>query len=296
MDGFTAGSHHTAAATFHRAKKCRKRRSLRNRVRKGFQKRRMPFITDPLFYAAAIPAVIFVGLSKGGFGGAMGLMGMPLLALVVSPIKAAAIMLPIMIVMDIVSLWSWRGIYDKHTLKIMLPAGVVGVAIGWFTATWVTASHVRLLVGAIALLFAADYLRQRLSASVREAREHNFAKGSLLGVLSGFTSFVSHAGGPPYQFYTLPLGQDPKVYVGTSVIFFSVMNAIKLIPYFALGQLDHTNLATSAILMPIAPVATLAGAWLVRQIDRNIFYPFMYAMIFVVGLKLVYDGMTSLGS
>ncbi|MAZ19531.1 MAG: hypothetical protein CL535_24795 [Ahrensia sp.] len=256
----------------------------------------MPFITDPLFYAAAIPAVIFVGLSKGGFGGAMALIGLPLMALVVSPIKAAAIMLPILIVMDIVSLWTWRGVFDPKTLKIMLPAGMVGIGIGWATASWVTAGEVRLLVGTVALLFAADYLRQRLFVRNAEAKPHNAVKGTFWGVIAGFTSFVSHAGGPPYQFYALPLGQEPKLYVGTSVIFFAIVNAVKLLPYFALGQFDPGNLATSAVLMPIAPVATLAGAWIVRRIDRTIFYPFMYMMIFLVGLKLVYDGMMSLAS
>ena len=256
----------------------------------------MPFITDPPFYAAAIPAVIFVGLSKGGFGGAMALIGLPLMALVVSPIKAAAIMLPILIVMDIVSLWTWRGVFDPKTLKIMLPAGMVGIGIGWATASWVTAGEVRLLVGTVALLFAADYLRQRLFVRNAEAKPHNAVKGTFWGVIAGFTSFVSHAGGPPYQFYALPLGQEPKLYVGTSVIFFAIVNAVKLLPYFALGQFDPGNLATSAVLMPIAPVATLAGAWIVRRIDRTIFYPFMYMMIFLVGLKLVYDGMMSLAS
>jgi len=256
----------------------------------------MPFISDPLFYAAAIPAVIFVGLSKGGFGGAMALIGLPLMALVVSPIKAAAIMLPILIVMDIVSLWTWRGVFDMKTLKIMLPAGMVGIGIGWATASWVTAGEVRLLVGTVALLFAADYLRQRIFVKNAKARPHNAVKGSFWGMIAGFTSFVSHAGGPPYQFYALPLGQDPKLYVGTSVIFFAIVNAVKLLPYFALGQFDPGNLATSAVLMPIAPVATLAGAWIVRRIDRTVFYPFMYIMVFLVGLKLVYDGMMSLAS
>ncbi|MCI5074658.1 sulfite exporter TauE/SafE family protein [Oricola sp.] len=254
----------------------------------------MPIITDPYFYAAAIPAVIFVGLSKGGFGGAMALIGMPLMALVVSPIKAAAIMLPILIVMDMVSLWTWRGVFDGRTLKIMLPAAIVGIGIGWLTATWVTAAHVRLLVGAIALLFVADYLRQRIMDTGKQPLAHNPIKGQILGIIAGFTSFVSHAGGPPYQFYALPLRQDPKVFVGTSVIFFSVVNAVKLVPYFALGQFDPTNLATSAVLMPVAPVATLTGAWIVRRIDRSVFYPFMYTMILVVGAKLVYDGWTGL--
>jgi len=256
----------------------------------------MPFVSDPLFYAAAIPAVIFVGLSKGGLGGAMALIGVPLMALVVSPVKAAAIMLPILIVMDIVGLWTWRGIYDARTLKIMLPAGILGIAIGWFTAAWVTVPQVRLLVGVIALLFAADYIRLRLRARPPEPKPHNTVKGSICGTLAGFTSFVSHAGGPPYQVYALPLGQDPKLFTGTSVIFFAMINAIKLVPYFALGQFDAANLTTSAMLMPIAPVATIAGAWIVKHMNQKVFYPFMYAMVFLVGMKLVYDGLTSFPS
>jgi uncharacterized membrane protein YfcA len=256
----------------------------------------MPFVSDPLFYAAAIPAVIFVGLSKGGLGGAMALIGVPLMALVVSPVKAAAIMLPILIVMDIVGLWTWRGVYDLKTLKIMVPAGILGIAIGWFTAAWVTVPQVRLLVGVIALLFVADYVRLRLRASAPEPKSHNALRGSFWGTLAGFTSFVSHAGGPPYQVYALPLGHDPKLFTGTSVIFFAVINAVKLVPYFALGQFDAANMATSFMLMPIAPVATIAGAWIVKHMNRQVFYPFMYVMVFLVGLKLVYDGLTSFPS
>jgi uncharacterized membrane protein YfcA len=256
----------------------------------------MNFITDPVFYALAVPAVIFVGLSKGGFGGAMALLGVPMMALVISPVRAAAIMLPILIVMDIVSLWAWRGKFDKRTLKIMLPAGILGIAIGWATAAWVTVPLVRLIVGVIAVLFALDYLRLQLRTRKNEAKPHNRLKGTFWATIAGFTSFVSHAGGPPYQFYTLPLGQDPKIYTGTSVIFFAIVNAIKLVPYFALGQFDSTNLSTSLVLMPIAPVATITGAWLIHRMNKAIFYPFMYIMVFFVGLKLIYDGFSIFGA
>jgi uncharacterized protein len=251
-------------------------------------------ISDPLFYATAIPAVIFVGLSKGGLGGAMALVGVPMMALVISPVRAAAIMLPILVIMDIVGLWTWRGVFDAKTLKIMLPAGMLGIGVGWFTAAWVTVPQVRLLVGIIALLFAADYVRKRMIASVGPPKQHNRLKGAICGTLAGFTSFVSHAGGPPYQVYTLPLGQDPKLFTGTSVIFFAIVNAVKLVPYFALGQFDAANLTTSLVLMPLAPVATIGGAWIVRRMNSAVFYPFMYTMVFLVGLKLVYDGIESL--
>jgi uncharacterized membrane protein YfcA len=112
--------------------------------------------------------------------------------------------------------------------------------------------------------------------------------------VTGFTSFVAHAGGPPYQVYALPLRQAPTLFVGTSVIFFAVVNTVKLVPYFMLGQFDGTNLAASAVLMPLAPLATLAGAWIVRRMKPDIFYPVMYGLVMVVGLKLIWDGVTEI--
>lgn len=255
----------------------------------------IPLISDPWFYAAAIPAVILVGLSKGGLGGAMALIGVPLMALVVSPVQAAAILLPILIVMDGVSLWSWRGERDPTTLKLMLPGAMAGIGLGWLTAAFVTAGAVRLIVGVVALLFFLRWLWQRVAADERVAG-HNGLKAAFWGTISGFTSFVAHAGGPPYQVYAMPLRQQPALYVGTSVIFFAIVNAVKLVPYFALGQFDATNLSISAMLIPVAIVATFSGAWIVRRIRAELFYPLMYTMVFVVSLKLIYDGLAAITS
>jgi uncharacterized membrane protein YfcA len=255
-------------------------------------------MTDPFFYAAAIPAVVMVGLSKGGFGGAMALLGVPLMALAIPPVQAAAILLPILIVMDMVSLWTWRGHKDNKTLVIMLPGALIGITIGWATAAWVTAPMVRLIVGTVALWFVLQYVAQVFvaarSGNRQKPRQHRPAQGTFWGTLAGFTSFVSHAGGPPYQMYTLPLRQDPKIYTGTSVRFFAAINAIKLVPYFALGQFDVTNLSTSLALAPLAPVATLAGAFIVKRMKPDIFYPFMYVMVFLTALKLISDGVIHL--
>lgn len=244
---------------------------------------------DPWFYAAAVPSVILVGLSKGGLGGAMALIGVPLMALVVPPVQAAAILLPILIVMDIVSLWTWRGERDPTTLKLMLPGAMAGIGLGWLTAAYVTSGAVRLIVGVVALAFFARWLAQTLGARERTTR-HSGVRATFWGTVAGFTSFVAHAGGPPFQVYALPLKQSPAIYVGTSVVFFAVVNAVKLIPYFALGQFDGANLTASAVLMPIAPLATLAGAWIVRRMKPQVFYPFMYTMVLIVGAKLVWDG------
>lgn len=261
--------------------------------RKAAYPRMLSLLSDPWFYAAAVPAVVLVGLSKGGLGGAGALMGVPLMTLVISPVQAAAIMLPILLVMDAVSLWTWRGQRDPVTLKLMLPGAMLGIGIGWLTAAVVTTGAVRLIVGTIAVAFFLRWLTLRLAANDRAA-PHNRVKATFWAAISGFTSFVAHAGGPPYQVYTLALKQQPAIYVGTSVIYFAVVNAVKVVPYFALGQFDATNLAASAVLMPIAPLATLAGAWIVRRIRPDLFYPIMYAMVLVVGLKLVWDGVFEL--
>src|SRR5690606_16644942 len=122
----------------------------------------LTLLTDPLFYAAALPAVILVGLSKGGFGGAVGFVGVPLMALVMSPVQAAAILLPILCLMDIVSVWTWRGIYDRDLLRSMLPGAMVGIAAGWVTAAAVTVGMVRFIVGAVALVFVLRWAYQQV--------------------------------------------------------------------------------------------------------------------------------------
>lgn len=249
-------------------------------------------LTDPLFYAAAIPAVVFVGLSKGGLGG-LGQLGVPFLALVMSPVQSAAIMLPILIVMDIVSLWSWRGFRDPVTLRIMLPGAMIGIFIGYLTARAVSDDAVTLIVGLIGLWFAIRSMMP--TGAVRGlGRPHNIPVGSFWGGVAGFTSFVAHAGGAPYQIYTMPLKQDPKLYTGTSTVFFAIVNAVKLIPYFALGQFDATNLSLSAVMFPLAVASTMAGAWIVARMRAEVFYPYMIGMLLLVSAKLSWDGAVAL--
>ncbi|MBK8456563.1 MAG: sulfite exporter TauE/SafE family protein [Phyllobacteriaceae bacterium] len=252
------------------------------------------FFSDPWFWAAALPAVFLVGLSKGGFGGSMGFVGVPLMSLAMPPLQAAAILLPIMILMDIVALWSWRGVHDRRTLAYMLPGSMLGIAIGGLLAAQVTVAAIRLAVGAVAIVFVGRWLHGEYVRKKSSLRGHDGVRATFWSAVSGFTSFVAHVGGPPFQIYVLPLGLDPKTMTGTSVVFFAVTNAVKLIPYFALGQFDATNLAVSAALTPIAPAATLLGAWLVRRMRPEVFYPFTYAVVGVIALKLVWDGVAAL--
>lgn len=245
-------------------------------------------ITDPLFYAAAIPAVFIVGLSKGGFGGALALIAVPVMALVISPLKAAAIMLPILVVMDAVGVWSYRRLFNREILRDLLPAAIAGIGIGWLLAAYISEDQVRLVVGLLGFFFVLDYWF--LKSKQLEPAPRNPLKAKFWGAIAGFTSFVSHAGGPPYQMYALPLRLEPRLFAGTAVMFFATVNAVKLIPYFFLGQFDTANLSTSAALLPLAPIAMLIGIRVVKHIKKSLFYNITYVCVFIVSLKLIYDG------
>lgn len=239
-------------------------------------------ITEPWFYAVAIPTAIIIGLSKGGFS-VVGLLAVPLLALVISPVQAAAITLPVLVCSDVIALISYRGSYDRETLRVMIPGAIVGVGIGWVTAAWVTENEIRLIVGVMSVVFALNYW---LSPDSRMPRRSSHARGTIWAIITGFTSFVSHAGGPPFQVYAAPLRLEPRILAGTAVITFAVINAVKLGPYFLLGQFDATNLTASAILIPIALVTTILTVWFVRRVNTDVFYRWIYISIFVVGLYL----------
>lgn len=246
-------------------------------------------ITDPLFYAAAIPAVIITGISKGGFGG-IALLAVPLLSLVISPVQAAAIMLPILIVMDISGIIAYRNKFDKRNLMILLPGAVIGIIIGALTAHLVNDDSIRLIVGTIAVAFTLHFILKGRTA--KAVNNPSTPLGVFLGTISGYTSFVAHAGAPTYQLYVLPQKLDKQVYVGTSVIFFAAVNAIKIVPYALLGMLALGNLSTSLVLMPLAPVGVAIGVWLNRTISTDIFYWIIYSAIFLVGISLIWDVVT----
>lgn len=241
-----------------------------------------------IFYAAAVPAVILLGLSKGGFSG-LSTLAMPLLALAMSPVKAAAIMLPILIVQDWVSVWAFRRDWEARNLAILVPAGAIGVGAGWLMAARVDEQAVRLAVGLISVGFVVFMLlRDRLAAGA--ATRAAIAPGLLWGAIGGFTSFVSHAGAPPTMVYMLPQKLTPRIFAGTSAILFAIINLMKVGPYFALGQFSRDNLAASVTLVPVAIVSTVAGVWLVRRVSAERFYMLVLGLTFIVGVKLIWDG------
>jgi hypothetical protein len=249
-------------------------------------------ILDPWFYACAIPAVFLVGLSKGGFGGSLSLIAMPLLALAVPIMTAAGIMLPILLAMDAVAVWAWRRSWHKQNLVILLPGAVAGTLLGWATATIVQDGHIRLMVGALGLVFTLNWLWTTyvVRADPGPPAGPSWPKGLFWGAASGFVSFISHVGGPPLQVYVLPQRLSKELYAGTFTMFFAFLNVIKIVPFWSLGQLSPANLATSAALLPLAVAATLFGTWLVRHVRTELFYRIVYVVLCVVSAKLVWDG------
>ncbi len=240
------------------------------------------------FWIVAVLAVFVVALSKSGLVGSLGLVAVPLLSLVMPARDAAGMMLPLLLVMDAIAIWTYRKDADWRILRIMLPGAMIGTLIGWALWTVVSDAMVLLFVGIITMVFILDALlplRKRL-----EGLPPSRGWGAFWGGFAGFTSFISHTGGPPFQIYVLPQRLSPVVYSGTTAFFFAVVNTAKLVPYFFLGQLNVSNLTHAAILAPLAVVGVLVGVWLVRRISVKRFYQLTYWLVFLLAIKLIYDG------
>ncbi len=245
-------------------------------------------IDDPFFYLVAVIAVAMQGLAKGGFAG-MGALSMPLLALAIDPVRAAAILLPILIVQDVVGVWAFRRTFDRHVLAWMLPGAAVGIALGYGFAASVPPSAVLAAVGLISMLFGAWRLWTERRGMPVASRSPGWV-GSLFGVLSGITSQIAHAGQPPYQLWVLPRQLPRDMLVGTTALFFCAVNWLKVPAYLGLGQFTRANLLTSAALLPVAIATTFGGVWLVRRVSAKRFYTLIYVLMIAVGAKLVWDG------
>jgi uncharacterized protein len=246
-------------------------------------------LSDPLFYAVAIPAVIALGLAKGGFAG-VGTIATPLVALVLPPFEAAALLLPILIVQDVISLWVYRGDWSRPNLRLMLPGAGVGIGLAWLLATMISDAAVRLIVGVIGLSFV---LNAWFGHKPEEAATHG-PRGVFWGGLSGFTSAFANAGGPPFQVYILPQRLPKLTLVGTATIFFAVVNWLKVLPYFALGNFSGNGLMLSLALMPVAIAANFLGIYLVRVTPVQVFYKIAYTLVFLLSIALLWQGGSAL--
>lgn len=250
----------------------------------------MFIVPDLLFYVVAVPAVLLIGISKGGFAGGLGVLAVPMMALAISPRQAAGIMLPILCVMDITGFRIWVGRCNWSLLWRLLPGAMLGILVGALTFQFVSDTILKLMVGVLALTFTLNHwLKGRVRVPAHR-RLPDTVSGTFWSSLSGFTSFMAHAGGPPIMIYLLPKPMDRAVLVGTVTIYFAVVNYVKLIPYAILGQLDTENLLTSLVLAPVAVLGVKMGAWLHTRIEPVLFFRLLYGFLFLTGLKLCWDG------
>lgn len=243
-----------------------------------------------LFYGLAILALLIAGIAKSGFGGGLGVLSVPLMALVISPVQAAAILLPVLCLMDIMNIWHYRHSWDKTNIKILLPAGLIGVLIGTFTFRYLSDGYIRIIIGLIAIIFTFNFFRKK---SQNEVVKPDPVRGSFWGLLAGFVSFGVHAGGPPANVFLLPQRLDKSIFVGTMVVLFTTLNFVKLVPYSLLGQLNGENMMISLMLTPLAPLGVWVGLKLHKVVNENWFYPLCYLFLFITGTKLLWDGVSA---
>ena len=245
-------------------------------------------LADPAFWAVSVPAVLLAGFSKASANG-LGMLSVPLMALAMSPAVAAAIMLPLLISMDALGLWAWRGRADADTLRSVLPGAMLCILIGALAFSVLDVRWVKGLLGAEAVAFALHRIVARHAIAAAPPRPASRLVGGFWGAVSGFTSTLAHAGGPPLLQYLLPLKLDKERLVATTVIFFTVVNAVKLVPYGAIGLLDLSGLTASLALAPFVPLGYWAGIRLVKVLPETIFYRLLVGSLLVIGIRLLYD-------
>lgn len=247
-----------------------------------------PGITDPFFYAVAVPAVLLMGISKSGFGAGFGSLAVPLMALAITVPQAAAILMPVLLLVDLLGLAAFRHRFDRSLLKFLLPFGIIGTVVGTFLFKVLDSHWVAGIVGGCTLLFLA----QRLLFPPRpDSPPPPKWLGAVLTTLSGFTSFVAHAGSPPLNAYVIPLRLAPMTFTATMAFFYFVINLSKWIPYAWLGLLDAQNMSTSLVLLPLAPVGVWMGVRVAKRINPILFYRLIYFGMFLTGCKLLWDGL-----
>lgn len=244
-------------------------------------------ISDLAFYLTAIPAVLIYGIGKGGLGGALGVIAVPLMTLVISPIQAATILLPILCVMDVFAVKQHYHNVDMKQLKKMLPGSILGVAIAGIFLSITSTALLKVLIGGLSLIFCVQYLVK----SGAPDKKPGVLSTWLLSFLSGFSSTAIHAGGGPASIYLLPQKLDKVTLIATMAVLFGILNLIKLIPFTLLGEFDKTNLMTALVLMPLAPVGVKLGIWMLHRVSQATVYNLCYLFLFISGGKLLYDGL-----
>ena len=244
-------------------------------------------MTGVFFWVVAVIAAVFVGMGKGGLP-VVGMLGVPVLALAISPVTAAGLLLPVYVLSDMFAIYNYRSSFDARVIWIIGAGATIGVGIGWATAHITPEWLVTIVVGLIGAVFALNLLLRRAPPAPRAAK---VPEGVFWGAITGFTSFVSHSGSPPYQVYVLPLNLSKLVFAGTGTLAFAYINAIKLVPYYFLGQFSLQNLEVAAVLMPVAALSVFGGVRLVKLLPERVFFQAVTWALLLVSIKLIWDGL-----
>lgn len=251
----------------------------------------MSLLADPATLAVLIVAVVLLGMAKGGLAG-VGALATPLVALVLPPATAAALLLPILIVQDVISVWSFRQTWDGWIIAWMLPGAAIGVAAGWYYAERVNEAQLMAALGAITLAFGLYRLWIERGQRVAAASQSPGWVGTIFGAVTGLTSQIAHAGGPPFQMWVTPRKLPHLVFIGTSSILFAIINWMKVPAYLALGAFPHEVVVAALVLMPLAIVSTLLTVRWLKRMDPARFYGIIYGLMVLLGAKLFWDGVS----
>lgn len=240
------------------------------------------------FYLVAALAVLMTGISKSGFAGGLGVLAVPLMSLFQTPQVAATVMMPVLLVMDCANIWKYRHAWSWQEVKTLLPGALCGIALGALTFQWMDPALLKLAIGGMAILFVAQFALTQLAG--QKTAGANPAVTFLLGGLSGFASFVAHAGGPPVKGYLLSREMEKSLFVGTNSVFFFTLNLIKTFSYLALAQFSQETLTASLLLTPFLVLGVLLGFRLHHLTSQVVFTRIAYLFLAVAGLKLLWDG------
>ncbi|WP_195819435.1 sulfite exporter TauE/SafE family protein [Roseobacter sp. MH60115] len=239
------------------------------------------------FYLVTACAVVITGISKSGFGGGLGVMSVPLMSLYITPQLAVAILMPVLLAMDLIIVWSYRHHWNRAIVAMLLPGAAVGLALGAMSFQWMSADVIRCAVGMLALFFVAQFIWGERSKHSK--RPSGKATVLTLGALSGFASFVAHAGGPPVKGILLRQGMEKTVFVGTNTMFFFAMNATKTVAYSSMGHFTRDSMTVSLLLVPMLLIGITLGTVLHKFIAQSVFTRFVYGFLFLAGVKLLWD-------
>ena len=249
-------------------------------------------VLDAAFFALAVPAVLLAAVSKGGFGSGASFVATPILALTMDPRLALGFLLPLLIVMDIATLRPFWRLWDSREAVVLIASGVPGILVGVALFSVANADVFRFLIGVVALGFVGYQLAQSRGWIRVGRRRVGPAAGLVTGLVAGFTSFVSHAGGPAVAVYLLSKGVSKTVYQATTVIVFAALNVMKAAPYAMLGAFTPETLWANLLMVPVALIGTWAGVKAHWMVPDRWFFAITYVLLTLAGTKLIWDALT----